>query len=52
MNNRQPPPDLCKRTKKRHAMQAIMRKYSTGLMTLVVYAVLIAFALLCNWDIL
>lgn len=33
-------------------MQAIMRKFSPGLMTLMVYAALIAFALLCNWDVL
>jgi hypothetical protein len=33
-------------------MQAIMRKFSPGLMTLMVYVALIAFALLCNWDVL
>jgi hypothetical protein len=33
-------------------MQAILRKMSPGLMTLMVYVALIAFALLCNWNIL
>jgi hypothetical protein len=33
-------------------MEALIRKFSPGFMTVVVYVVLIGFALMCTWGVL
>jgi hypothetical protein len=37
---------------KRPAMQALIRKYSTGLLTIVIYAIIIAFSVIVSLDLI